>query len=232
MTTEQASICGIEQHAILYALLVREAVEQYGKAGDKAVRDASSRYGRERGARMAQKAIARGDELSKPNYSLYKEWEPPQEGMMIMGPVKKSPEFVTTRVRCEWTECWKRHGLLDYGKMYCRYVDRYLTRGWSEEYEVNITSVLSEGAEQCVFNWGFEMTPEVEAHLAKRKEALGGRYVRNFDYHVGHLLHAMTNEFTEQLGPEAGRAIREAVLAAFVEKFGEACRDAMLRAFP
>ena len=232
MTKEQTALCGIEQHAVLYALLVREALDNYGAAGDKAVRDAASRYGRERGARMAQRAIANGDELSKPNYALYKEWVAPQEGLMEVGVGQKSPAYITLRYRCEWTESWKRHGLLGYGKMYCRYVDRYLCRGWSEDYEVNITTLLSEGDAMCTFDWGFEMTPEVEAHLAKRRSALGNGHVRDFDYHTGHLLHAMTSEFTEQLGKDAGDAIRKNALAAFEEKFGKACSEAMQQAFP
>ncbi len=227
-----APLCGIEQHAVLYGLFVREALK-YGKGGDKAARDATARYGRERGARMAQKALANGDELTRPNYRVYKEWRPPREGLMVPGPVvRKTPSFVTQQFRCEWAESWKRHGLADFGKMYCRYVDRYLCRGWSEDYEVTITTLLSEGDDRCTFDWGFAMTPELEAELAEKSAAAGERYVRDFDYHTGHLLHAMASEFTEQLGPETGAAIRDAALADFTAKFGRDCAERIQRAFP
>jgi hypothetical protein len=232
MTVEKAALCGIEQHAVLYALLVREALG-HGKAGDKAARDATARYGRERGARMAQKAIANGDELTRANYRLYKEWRPPQEGLMVPGPVpQKTPSFITQQVRCEWAESWKRHGLREFGKMYCRYVDRYLCRGWSEDYEVQITTLLSEGDDRCTFDWGYALTPELEKELSQKSAVLGDKYARNFDYHTGHLLHAMTSEFTEQLGAKAGETICSAALKAFEKKFGKDCAVVIQETFP
>jgi hypothetical protein len=233
---ESAVVCGIEHIAVLYALFVREAYA-CGNAGEKAVRDATSRYGRERGARMAQKAIADGVERNRANYLLYKEWAPPRKGLMIPGPVQqKKPEFITTNVRCEWTESWKRHGLLEYGKLYCRYVDRYLCRGWAEGsaaegFEVHITTLLSEGDDRCTFKWGYEMTPELEAELEAQAAVIGSRHVRDFDYHTGHLLHAMSSELTEQLGAEKGGGIRKAVLDAFTAKFGKTCVRAIMTAF-
>ena len=228
----ESSHCGIEHHAVLYALFVREALK-FGPAGDKAARDATARYGRERGARMAQYAIANGDALTKPNYRLYKEWRGPKDGLTVPGPVvAKSPSYISQVLRCEWVEHWKRHGLLDWGKMYCRYVDRYLCRGWTEDYEVTITSLLSEGDDRCTFDWGYELTPELENTLAEKSAAIGERYVRDFDYHTGHLLHAMASELTEQLGPEKGEAIRAAVLGEFAEKFGAVRAASIQKAFP
>ncbi|GHV55678.1 hypothetical protein FACS1894206_10090 [Deltaproteobacteria bacterium] len=97
---------------------------------------------------------------------------------------------------------------------------------------MTITSLLSEGDDKCTFDWGFEMTPEVEAELARKSAEFGNRYIRNFDFHAGHLLYAMTREYAEQLGTEAGDAIRKAALTAFEEKFGKECSEAMQRAFP
>ncbi|SBW00641.1 conserved hypothetical protein [uncultured delta proteobacterium] len=232
MTTGTTALCGIEQHAVLYALLIREALK-HGAAGDKAARDATARYGRERGARMAQKAIADNEPLTRPAYRLYKEWQPPRQGLMVPGPVvQKTPSFITQQLRCEWAESWKRHELAEFGKMYCRYVDRYLCRGWSEDYEVNITTLLSEGDDRCTFDWGYALTPELEKELAEKSAALGTKYVKDFDYHTGHVLHALSSEFAEQLGAATGAAIRAAALKAFEEKFGKQCVDAIQRAFP
>jgi hypothetical protein len=227
-----SAFCGIEQHAVLYALLVKEAIERFGKAGEKAACDATARYGRERGARMAQRAIANGDDLTLPNFRLYKEWRAPKEGLMEHGAVTKSPSYTFTVTRCEWNESWRKHGLIEYGKMYCSYVDRYLYKGWSEQYELIIHKLLSTGDDICSFDWGFEMTPEIETYLDKKRASYGDRYARDFDYHAGHVLHALCSEFSEQLGAEKSAEIRKAALKQFEEKFGKECVQALLAAFP
>ena len=64
----------IEEHAILYALLVKCAKEFYGEAGWDASIQGTILYGTERGQRMARRCLADGRRLTPNNYLLYTEW--------------------------------------------------------------------------------------------------------------------------------------------------------------
>ena len=64
----------MEEHAVLYALLVKAARELYGDKGELANVEGTIQYGRERGRRMALRALKDGEDLSPKNYLLYSEW--------------------------------------------------------------------------------------------------------------------------------------------------------------
>jgi hypothetical protein len=76
------------------------------------------------------------------------------------------------------------------------------------------------------------MTPEIEAYQDKKKALYGDSLTRDFDYHTGHLLHALGSEFSEQLGAEKSAEICKAALEQFEEKFGGECVQALKAAFP
>ncbi len=60
---ERKVICKIEHHAILFALLSQQAITLAGEAGKEAILKGMTKYGNERGARMAANAIAKGKNL-------------------------------------------------------------------------------------------------------------------------------------------------------------------------
>jgi len=55
--TEKVS-CKIEHHAMLFAFLSRQAITLAGEAGKEAILKGMTKYGNERGARMAKNALA------------------------------------------------------------------------------------------------------------------------------------------------------------------------------
>ena len=145
---------------------------------------------------------------------------------MIPGESVKSPFFVTTVKRCEWVETWKKYGLLEYGNMYCRYVDKQFVKGFNPELELDIPALQSLGDPCCAFNWGYERTAEIEAELAQQREQVGEKYVRDFLYHTAHLYCAMSRTLVEELGDE-GKDIVNRAAAQFCAMFGEEYKWAM-----
>ena len=79
--------CKIEHHAILFALLAKEAILECGDAGKEAILEGMTTYGNERGARMAANALAHGDELNTMTNQAYGEWKPDYDGQLEFGPV-------------------------------------------------------------------------------------------------------------------------------------------------
>ena len=108
--------CKIEHHAIMFALLSKNTIEQFDEAGKEALAKSMIKYGNERGARMAQNALKNGDELTVMTNQAYGEWKPDYEGQMEFGRLRTEPTLRTYISKCAWCEAWKQHDLLEYGK--------------------------------------------------------------------------------------------------------------------
>ena len=65
--------CKIEHHAVLFALLAKRAIEECGDQGREAILAGMTAYGNERGMRMAENALAHGDELTTMTNQAYGE---------------------------------------------------------------------------------------------------------------------------------------------------------------
>lgn len=215
---EQTVSCDIEQHAVLFGLLAREAMTLCPDTGLEAVRAGVREYGRQRGGRMARRCRENGDPLSPVNYQAYNE-RSSRPGQMQSDPAGKLPEFVIHVKKCAWVDAWKKHGLLDYGKYYCLDIDKSLTRGFSgDSYEVQIGGWLSWGDPYCDMRWGFPMDEETQRYIAEKRGSLGGGAIRGYDFHTGDMFSVMAARLAEQLG-EDGRKAAVNALREFEKRY-------------
>lgn len=227
---EMADNFYIEEHAVLFALLVKAAVEISGEKGRLASYEATKVYGKERGVRMALRAIRDGAPLTPENYMLYGEWADPK-GEHVNDLVQKDPEYHLFVVECAWTKAWKKHNLLEYGKLYCPWIDEALEEGFNKDNRITVNTFLSFGAPKCNFQWvgvKFETEEEFAAFQEKRK-ALYDSVVKDFLYHTGHVLWSLRRTFLLELGAIEGVAIVEKAMADFREIFGEEKADAVAK---
>ncbi|MDR2401707.1 MAG: hypothetical protein LBD73_08675, partial [Deferribacteraceae bacterium] len=67
---------GLEQHAVLTALLAKHACLLCGEAGEAAYLEGIKRLGIERGARMACRALSGGEKLDIVSFFAFGEWKP------------------------------------------------------------------------------------------------------------------------------------------------------------
>jgi hypothetical protein len=220
----------IEEHAVLYGLLVREA-RAYGEAGETAAAEATRRYGRERGQRMAQRALRDGRERTMEAYTQYGEWSDPR-GWSQSVMVALSPHYTTDVLRCGWCDSWIKHDLLEHGQLYCAYVDDSLVTGFNPQNSIEIQSLLSRGDDRCRFVWkGLHFGSEAEAkESAQVKKSMAERNIKDFLYHTAHLYASMNATFAEMLGTAEAKAITEAALGAFTELFGAQKTERLLKA--
>lgn len=219
--------CQIEHHAVLYALLVKEAVEQAGEEGRRAMRQATAEYGQERGRRMRQNAIDRGDRADTLAYLAYGEWSC-APGLMIVDEIEGSDQYMTQVSRCEWCQSWRKHGLMDYGKAYCENVDANIARGYDPEFDLGVYKLMSAGDERCEFDYRFHMTEEKREELAAMKARIGTSAQRDFDYHTAHLYFTCRRVLEEKLGKEKGDDIAGAALFDFTRRFGNGCTNSVM----
>lgn len=216
----QLTVCQIEHHATLFALLARQAVTRCGEAGKAAILDGMTIYGKERGARIAKAALAHGDELNVITNQAYGEWVPGKTDHMEAGFLRTEPTLQTYVTRCPWCDAWKKHNLLEYGKLYCINVDKAVYHGFHPDFECKILSRnLSFGGTRCEFDWGFPLTAEDLKELDHKKQELGTSCTKDFTFHTAHLLHTVGNTLRERLGESGSSAVNSAV-QEFIELFG------------
>lgn len=217
----EAVILGIEHHAILFALLAKHAVTLCGKKGEDAILSGMTIYGNERGARMAANALAHGDELNTMTNQAYGEWKPDYDGQMEFGQIRTEPTLQTYIAKCAWCDAWEKHGLTDYGKLYCVNVDNAVYQGFRSDFVCTpITKAMSWGGERCEFDWGHPLAPEDAEKLIQKKKELGSSCMKDFTFHTAHLKHTISKTLLEVLGQDGKKAV-DLALKEYADLFGE-----------
>ena len=224
--------CKIEHHAILFALLAKHAIELCQDAGREAILSGMTVYGNERGRRMAANALARGDKLTTMTNQAYGEWRPDYEGQMDFGQLRTQPTLQTYISRCAWCDAWKKHGLTEYGKLYCVNVDNAVYQGFRSDFVCTPTATaLSWGGDRCEFDWGYPLTEEESAALIKKKKELGTSCMKDFNFHTAHLKHTISKTLCEALGADGEKAVKLA-LKDFSDIFGKEYLEALDGIYP
>lgn len=223
----QKVMCKIEHHAVLFALLSKQAITLAGEAGKEAILKGMTKYGNERGARMAGNALANGEELTTMTNQAYGEWKPDYAGQMDFGTLRTQPTLQTYIAKCAWCDAWKKHDLLEYGKHYCVNVDNAVYQGFRSDFVCTPTTTsLSWGGERCEFDWGHPLSEEEAALLPEKKKALGTSCMKDFNFHTAHLLHTVGNILKEDLGEMGELAVQKGI-EEFIQKFGQEYFDVL-----
>ena len=238
----------IENQAMMFALLCKYTVLAHGEEGRAAIQEGMKQYGRERGARMAERALANGDPVALWTDQAYGEWKPDYPGQMEFGNVRTEPTLVTYISKCAWCEAWKRHDILEYGREYCVNVDAAVYEGfWSvlkddagrggndgdaaaEEESAAwpvctpLTTPMSWGGDRCDFDWGAPLSEEDLRKIADKKAELGTGAMRDFDFHTAHIYYTVTDAIKRRFPEDADSIIGKAC-ADYRELFGQADLD-------
>lgn len=218
----------IPQHAVLFALIYRAAVELYGRQGAQRADNGTKVYGYQRGMRMAQRAVKDKQPLNMRNYLLYGRVKD-KSGLSKTEVKSLSPVYATNCTHCGWCQAWQDAGLLEYGKNYCTYVDKSLVKGFNRELSININSVLSQGGDVCRFEWlgsSFENSEEAQKFFAQ-KPRIESYTIKDFLYHTAHLLNAMFIGIQDKAGLDKATKIREKAMADFRQMYGDEMADAV-----
>ena len=152
---------GIEHHAILYASIAKAVLETLGpERGEEVIRRITMRYGRKRGRRMREHAEKMGYGSSLNAFFLCGEWQgKPGENEAVL---RREKDCTVSEVRkCAWYGAWKKHGLLNEGSYYCRWIDHSLCEGFDGSFSLDVPLAIGLGDEICRFVWN-EESSEVE----------------------------------------------------------------------
>lgn len=218
----------IENQAMMFALLSKYAIEAKGEEGRAAIQEGMKRYGRERGMRMAARAVANGDPVALWTDQAYGEWKPDYPGQMEFGTVHTEPTLVTYISKCAWCEAWKKYDILEYGREYCVNVDAAVYEGFGcGAVCTPVTTAMSWGGDVCQFDWGLPLTEEDQKKMTEKKAELGTGAMRDFAYHTAHIYCSVADELCKAFPGESTEMIDKAV-KDYIELFGQEEYDVLL----
>ena len=167
----------IRHHALLYALICKNAIESLGKkTGEDLIGQFTKDYGRKRGQRMASHTPIR----DMNGFFISSEWKG-NPGENISSTSYHDDRTESTVTRCAWYETWKEYGLERYGSFYCRYIDKAICEGYDGDFGLELKSAIGLGDERCLFSWSAKAD-------RKKVEESERRYVLPFDHHCRELL--------------------------------------------
>jgi hypothetical protein len=205
-------------HAVLFALIARHTIEQFGaNEGEAVIRKAIRRYGNQRGKRMAMRAQANSQDLTMPGYLSYGEWQP--SAYDIMSSTKEDIELDMRMkvVKCPWNDAWVKYGLIQYGRIYCQEIDDALIKGFNPALTLETISTLSNDGQPCVFIYRDACSVQKESPtlLQKKQSEPQETNTMPWEYHCGHLYKTFNAVLIDEWGVIGMAAIRSAL-----EEFG------------
>lgn len=213
---------------MMFAFLSKYTIEAKGEEGRAAIQEGMVRYGRERGARMAARAVGNGDPVELWTNQAYGEWRPDYPGQMEFGYLRTEPTLVSYISKCAWCEAWKKYGILEYGREYCVHVDEAVYEGFGcGAVCTPLTTPMSWGGERCDFDWGKPLREEDLARVAAKKSELGTSAMRDFAYHTAHIYSTITDTICKRF-PEDSNGIISKAIADYIGLFGKEDFDRLL----
>ncbi len=216
----------MDDHAMLYAYLLKSAESVCGDKGKEASLRGTIQYGRERGLRMAMRCHADGRPLTPRNYMIYGEWVDDRKwSELSIGGLKPATLNYT---RCGWSEVWKKYGMEKYGAVYCSCIDEALVHGFNPENSLKINEVRHRG-DICSFAFvGADFDSEQDfKNDGEIKAGLRDRTLKDFLYHTAHILSALRRVFLVELGLLRTEEIVRNALAEYAAEFGWEKADAL-----
>lgn len=199
----------IRHHAVLYALLAKHTFEKHEDAADR-IRVFTEQYGIRRGKRMAANAVNNGDPCDMTSFFIYGEWTP--AGSCNESQLSWHTDSCVSEVKvCAWFEAWKEFSLTEYGRLYCRYIDKAIAEGFAGTFGLTVREAFGYGNDRCVFYWDEACDTE---KLAEARKKNGQKYIRPFSFHSQELIDTYRTVFPEDAD------IIEQAKNSFTQMFG------------
>lgn len=133
--------------AQLFSSVAREVKEEFGEAGEEAVRRGVRKYGEMRGRHIASNAAADGKPNTIENYLPYYDME---RSELFVYDTTMSDEMIDQKFyKCPFAEAWNKDGDQELGKLYCDEIDNSIARGFNPNLAHEEVTHLLDGAPSC-----------------------------------------------------------------------------------
>ena len=141
-------------YTLLYGYIARQLLEQFGEPGEKAVREATRRFGVDRATVTRAKHLAVGAKINMLNlFTLYHDLPGDPRFRRELQEIN-SQERVSHTLVCPMADTWKAHGQMAIGRIYCEEFHPACYSAYAYGHtQVNLAKTLTqEGDEYCAFN--------------------------------------------------------------------------------
>ncbi len=199
-----------------YALLTKE----YGARGTDAFRQMTVLYGKQRGIRMAKRALRDGQPLTYETYMNYREWVPSADLPLKAIPAKVSslsPDYQIRIYSCAWHEQFVKMGLAEAGRVYCRVIDPAICAGFNPDLTF-ITSQTLNDHDCCI------QTVKNAFVSPEYKSSIKTENTKDFEYHCAHLFETYRRGTSEYFGD----TVNQSFLSSFRETYGNKMTERIL----
>lgn len=134
--------------AKMFCTVAEEVITQFGDDGKEAIIKAVKKYGERRGREIAELVKSLGKELTLKNYFIYSTFDARQTTKYKPKIVDGNVEVVIRQcVFCEGCKDWDK---LEYGEIFCDYIDEAILRGYNPKLKFEIPSSLTRGDRRCI----------------------------------------------------------------------------------
>lgn len=193
--------------------------DTYGKQGLDTFLLATRTYAEQRGHRMAQRALADGQELNYVTYYKYGEWVPSEEikkrGEALQSEPIKDLSYQATKItRCPWAIQFREMGLSKAGLAYCKDLDASIYRGFNPAIAYETRQTLNDH-DYCVQCAPDTRVPDEALTCPKYKKGL-----RSFEYHCAHTYWTFRQVISSVFGNN-GVTIAKGVLSDVEQDLGK-----------
>jgi hypothetical protein len=207
--------------AILFALIAKEALEEFHDEGKTAMLNAVSKFGQNRGKRMAEKAQSDGYPPDFISYLVYSDMRLIHHKTKVL---KRSPFVECKILTCEWCDIWKQENLMDFGKLYCQEIDSAIMKGFNPQSRFKAHGFLTDGkTNSCHFVFldeVFRLVDMIKYFFVQRKVLRKrGNLFSPFHFHLKELLSILQEEFKQRFGKAGVEVIQRAQKKCF-EQYG------------
>lgn len=199
-----------KQHAFIVAQYYRLLHETDPAGAERVFLFCTRKYAEERGARMAQRALRDGCELTLGTYMSYGEWEYTDPSFTQSDVVETSPDHHYLVKKCPWSTQFRDMDALDCAKSYCRDLDLSIARGFNPDANFEVRSTMhTAGVCDFVLHGAGE----------KPRSPRNPDNQRPFAYHCAHLLTTFDRCLRNIYGAR-GSAMTAEVERRFGEQYG------------
>lgn len=143
-----------DNYTLLYPFLARSIMEACGEKGEKAVREGTRRFGRDRAETLRNKHMKMNVKVNMHSLFAVGPDLPPDPRFRRELQELNSQERVSHTLYCPMAAIWKEYGAADIGRIYCEEFHNACYGTYAYGYtKVNLAKTQTqEGDEYCAFN--------------------------------------------------------------------------------
>lgn len=137
--------------AQLFCVIAEVIISEFGDKGREVMGDAVKKYGEERGRRIAEIVKSQGKELDLKNFFIYSDLD-------AKSTLKYTPKIVDGNLEIVGRDCvfcngCKEWDKVEYGQIYCEYIDISILKGYNPNLKIEVPSTLTKGNKRCILRY-------------------------------------------------------------------------------